>query len=93
MKFDPTVNTGTLLQIVVILASAFTIYSGMREDQVKQKAELEAVKATALAERVQTKEALTELKADMKELQKTTNDVKESLAILRGRAADSGTRK
>jgi septal ring factor EnvC (AmiA/AmiB activator) len=93
MKFDPTINTGHILTLVVIASSAFMVYTGVREDQVKQRAELEAVKATAATERTQTKETLNELKADIKELQKTTNDVKESLAILRGRAADTGAHK
>ncbi|MBT2299289.1 hypothetical protein J7E70_02320 [Variovorax paradoxus] len=93
MRFDPTINTGTIAQIVVILASAIAIYTSMREDQVKTKADLETVKATAITERSQTKEALADLKADVKELQKSTNEVKESLAILRGRAQDNGSRK
>jgi citrate synthase len=90
MKFDPTINTGTIAQIIVIVASAVTIYTGIREDQVKQRAELDSVKAAALVERLATKEALADLKTDVKELQKSTNEVKESLAILRGRQQDNG---
>jgi len=93
MKFDPTINTGTILQIIVVAASAFALYTTVRTDQVQTKAELDAVKASALTERLQTKEALADLKADVKELQKSTNEVKESLAILRGRANDGGIRK
>ncbi|MEJ7685609.1 MAG: hypothetical protein WKG52_00665 [Variovorax sp.] len=93
VRFDPTFNTGTIVQIVVIVASAFSIYTGLKTDTVQQKAELESVKASALVERIQTKESLADLKADVKEIQKTTNDVKESLAILRGRGSDTGARK
>lgn len=93
MKFDPTINSGTILQIVVVAASAFGIYSGMRVDQTATRMKVEAVEAAAIADRQQTKEALGDLRGDMKELQKSTQDIKESLAILRGRAAEPSGRK
>jgi hypothetical protein len=93
VRFDPTFNAGTVAQIVVIIASAISVYAGIREDQVRVKADLESVKAAAVIERLSTKESLADLKADVKELQKSTNEVKESLAILRGRANDGGGRK
>nr|WP_296020814.1 hypothetical protein [uncultured Acidovorax sp.] len=93
MKFDPTINSGTILQIVVVAASAFGIYSGMRVDQAATKVKVEAIEAAANADRQQTKETLADLRSDLKELQKSTQDIKESLAILRGRAAEPGGRK
>ena len=93
MKFDPTINTGTIVQILVVASSALAIYNGIKTDQVQTRADLEAVKAAASMERDQTKAALSELKADLKELRGATGEIKESLAILRGRAADSGGRK
>ena len=93
VRFDPTFNTGTIAQIIVIVASAVTIYTGIKTDQVQTKADLDAVKASAAIEREQTKQALSDLKSDVKEMRTTMNDVKESLAILRGRAADAGARK
>lgn len=93
VRFDPTFNTGTIAQIVVIVASAVTIYTGIKTDQVQTKAELDAVKSATVVDRVQTKEALSDLKQDVKDLQKSTNEIKESLAILRGRAADQGSKR
>lgn len=93
MKFDPTFNTGTIAQIVVIVASAAAIYTGMKTDQVQTKAELDAVKSATAVDRVQTKEALADIKSDIKELQKSNNDIKESLAVLRGRTVETGARK
>jgi len=93
MKFNPEINTGTIIQIVVVLASAAAIYSGIRADQVQVKADVEMVRAASLADRTQTKETLEDIKRDVRELQKSNNDIKESLAILRGRAAEPGGRK
>ena len=93
VRFDPTFNTGTIAQIVVIVASAVAIYTGMKTDQVQTKAELDAVKSATVVDRVQTKEALADIKSDIKDLQKSNNEIKESLAILRGRAAEPGSRK
>lgn len=93
MKFDPTINTGTIAQIVVVAASAFSIYTAMRTEQAETKANVRQVEAQAITDRTQTKEALADLKTDIKELQKSTSEIKESLAILRGRAADTGSKR
>lgn len=92
IRFDPTFNAGTVAQIIVILCTAATVYTGIKTDQVQQRADLEAVKASALNERLATKESLTDLKADVKELSKGMNEVKESIAILRGRSTDKATK-
>ena len=88
MKFDPTVSTGTLLQIAVILGAATAIYTGIVKDLALQKAEIDNVKVVAAQDRASVKESLIDLKTDIKELQKSTNDIKESLAVLRGRTAE-----
>lgn len=62
MKFDPTFNTGTIVQIAVVVALAFAIYTGIRTDQVQTKADLDQVKAIAIVERAQTTQALAEIK-------------------------------
>lgn len=93
MRFDPTINTGTIVQILVVASSALALYNGIRTEQVQTKADVEAVKAAAATDREQTKAALAELKADLKELRGATGEIKESLAILRGRTADTGGRK
>jgi hypothetical protein len=85
MKFDPTFNTGTIVQIGVIIISAFSVYYTMKQDQALQKQELDFVKASILIERASTKDSLIELKSDVKTLQSSMNAMNESLAVLRGR--------
>lgn len=93
MRFDPTLNTGHVLQIAVLVIGGFMAYTAIRTEQVETKASVRAVESQAGVDRTQTKEALVDLKGDIKELQKSTSEIKESLAILRGRAADVGGRK
>lgn len=93
MKFDPTINTGTILQTGVIALSAVALFFGLKAENAQNKAELEQVKAVAAVERAQTAQALAEIKAEMKEQGKTLGDLKEGIAILRGRAADTGAKR
>lgn len=93
MKFDPTINSGTILQTVVIALSGVALFFGLKAENAQNKAELEQVKAVAAVERAQTTQALTEIKAEMKEQGKTLSDLKEGIAILRGRAADTGGKR
>lgn len=93
VRFDPQLNTGHILQIIVLIVGGFTAYGALKSDQQAQRSELEQVKAVASVERAQNAQALADLKTDMKEMRASLNDVKESLAVLRGRAADTGGRK
>ena len=81
------------IAVSILVVGGFSAYGVLKNDQFQQCADLEQVKAVALIERAQTTQALVEIKASVKELQVSTQDVKESLAILRGRAADVGTKK
>jgi len=93
MKFDPTINSGTILQTVVIAISGVALFFGLKADNAATKADLEQTKAVAVIERAQTAQALAEIKLEMKEQGKTLGDLKEGIAILRGRAADTGVKR
>lgn len=92
VKFDPTLNTGHLVQIIVLVVGGFAAYGAVKSEQAENKAGLEQVKAVALVERTQTTQTLAEIKSSVSKLQESNQDIKESLAILRGRAADQSTR-
>lgn len=93
MKFDPTINSGTILQTVVIALSGVALFFGLRADIAATKADLEQTKAVAIVERTQTTQALAEIKSEMKEQGKMLSDLKEGIAILRGRSADTGGKR
>lgn len=94
MRFDPTFSTGTIATIITIIGAASGVYTGVRTDTLQNKADIDTVKAVAVVERSTTSRDLSDLKIAVKELQASTNEIKESLAILRGRAAtETGGRR
>ena len=93
MKFDPTINTGTIIQIGTIIVMGATTVAFFQGELKTQKVELEAVKLAAERDNKRNEEALREIKVDVRELQKSINDIKEGVAILRGRAADVGSKR
>ncbi|KQR55628.1 hypothetical protein [Acidovorax sp. Leaf160] len=93
MKFDPTVSTGTIIQTLVFIIGVATAYGGYREDQVKQDGRIAMVEALADKDRDSTRESLKKIEGQVADLAKSNQDIKESLAILRGRAAEPGSRK
>lgn len=93
MKFDPTINSGTILNTVVVALAAVALFYGVKADNAATKADLEQTKAVSVIERAQTAQALAEIKLEMKEQGKTLGDLKEGIAILRGRAAEPGGKR
>lgn len=93
MKFDPTVSTGTIIQTALLVASIAVSYGKYTEDQTRQDGRIAQVEVLAATEREATKEALREIKGQMGDLQRSNQEIKESLAVLRGRAAEPGGRK
>lgn len=84
-RFDPTVSTGTLLQLVTIIGAAFLAYGTYQQDRATTKLELDTVKASAAAEKTATKESLGEIRADVKEVQRTLNQLGQTLAVIEAR--------
>jgi uncharacterized protein YlxW (UPF0749 family) len=85
LRFDPTVSSGTLMQILVLIGGGIAAYTTYQTDKATQKLEIEQVKQSAVAEKLATKESLTELKTDVKEVQRTLNQVTNTLAIINER--------
>lgn len=81
-RFDPTVSSGTLLQLASILVLAAGGWATYQSDKATAKLELEQVKTAAAADKASNKEALIEIKGDVKELQRTVNQTNQMLAVL-----------
>lgn len=91
MRFNPNIDTGTIVQIVVIAGSMFLGYSQLEKNNALRAAETAQLKAEAQSDRERTDKSLTDIKADIREIAKSVNDVKTDVAVLRGRAAaDTG---
>lgn len=93
MRFNPEINTGTIIQIGTIVVVAVYGVGAFNARLDAQAALIETNRLTAATANSTAVESLKELKTDMREVQKSMNDIKESVAILRGRAADTADRR
>ena len=83
LRFDPTVSTGTLLQIGALVCTVAVGYSTYREDRVETKASIDAVKATAGRDREEMTKAVESFRSDLKELKTKMDGVGENIAVLK----------
>lgn len=81
-RFDPTVSSGALLQIVTLTIGLGGAYATYRSDQATMRLEIDQVKATVATEKTSSKEALGEIKNDVKEVQRTLNQATQTLAVI-----------
>lgn len=84
-RFTPEVTTGTLIQIAVIIFGGVLAYGTYTADKAKDHAEIAQIKVDADTQRAAVKESLTDLKGDVKDIQRTLVDVNQSLAVLKSR--------
>lgn len=84
-RFDPTVSTGTVLQILTIVVATAGAWATYQADRATTKLELDNVKSSAVSEKAATKEALAEIKADVKQVQATLNQLATTLAVIEAR--------
>jgi hypothetical protein len=89
-RFDPTVSLGSIGQMVVIIAGIGSFYATYQADRATWRLEIDQIKASATIEKAAAKESVAELKADVRDIQKTMNSVDKALA---GIQADLNARK
>jgi len=92
-RFDPTVSTGTLLQLGAIVIGASMAYGTYREDRAQTHADIEQVKHDADRDREDVKAAFSDFRDDMKTMKADMSDVKQSLAVLKAQSASGGSRR
>lgn len=84
-QYNPNVDSGTLLQILVMLVGGFVAYGTYTSDKAAQSARITAVEKEVLENKGTVKEAVGDLKIEVKDVQRTLRDVNESLAVLKAR--------
>jgi hypothetical protein len=89
MKFNPEITTGHILQIATIIAGVAIGYGTYREDQSRQDSRIHQIEVIAERDRTDTQKTMVEVKARLDKQGDQLQDIKESLAILRGRAAEA----
>lgn len=85
-RFDPTVSTGTLLQMLLIAAAAIGMYAANEADKRASLMDVAQIKRDVDTNRVNVKEALGDLRSDVKDIQRTLVDVSQSLAVIKSHA-------
>lgn len=96
-RFGPDISMGTILSIVlgIVQLTSFIIgcviaYGIYQADKMKDRMEVSQIRVDADAQRTNVEKNMLELKGDVKEIQRTLGDVKESLGVLKG--ASKGSR-
>lgn len=79
LRFDPTVSSGTLLQLFALVAAFGSAYATYQSDRATLRLEIEQIKASAVGEKVIAREAIHELKADVRKVQETITSVDKTL--------------
>lgn len=79
-RFDPTISTGSLLQIATLLAACGLAYGTYREDRTRTNMEIDQLKASVLADRLIAKESIIELKQDVRKVQETITSVDKTVS-------------
>jgi hypothetical protein len=82
-RFDPTVSTGTLLQIGVLVVGASVAYGTYREDRTQIKADIDMVKVTTARDREDVKTAIEAFRVELRGVQQSIQGANESLAVLK----------
>lgn len=80
VKFNPEINTGTIVQIFVIIAGIFFGYSDLKTRQDVQATQIGGVNLQLLV-----------ITQELKEIAKGQNSLAVDVAVLRGRAAENNT--
>lgn len=80
VRFDPTVSSGTLLQLVAMVAAFGSAYATYQSDRATLRLEIEQIKANAVGEKLIAREAISELKVDVRRVQETITSVDKTLA-------------
>jgi hypothetical protein len=89
MRFDPTVSAGTIMQFVGLLLMFGAAWATYQSDKATQKLETDQIKQQAVNDRIATKESITELKIDLREMQRTLISVDKGMSSLQSELSNA----
>lgn len=70
LKFDPTINPGTIVQVLVVIGSSILAYGSYREERVRQDGRIGQAEVLVERDRQSLRETLQELKNRMEALER-----------------------
>ena len=80
-NFDPTVNLGHVLTFIGFILAGLAAYSNLDKRQTVVEVRNTAAIERSVDQDKQMKESLTELKTDIKDVQRAVNDINRTLAL------------
>lgn len=80
VKFDPTVNLGHVLTFASMVAAVMASYTLLEERVGVLEERSNAAIAQATDRQVEQKESLREIKSDIKDLQRSVNEISRAVA-------------
>ena len=78
-RFDPTVSSGTLIQLGTILVAAAMAYGTYREDRAVVKADIDQLKNSTERDRTDVKGAVEQFRKDVGEMKVDIRDMNNKL--------------
>ncbi len=75
LKFDPQINSGHILQILVLVAGIFSAYSTLDKRVTVADQRLQTIEATAVDRNQRVKEDLGDLKTEVKDLRRAVEEL------------------
>lgn len=92
LKFDPTINPGTIVQILVVIGSSILAYGSYREDRVRQDGRIGQAEVLVERDRQSMRETLQEIKNRMEALERQHQGGREPQAASPSCVAAEGRR-
>lgn len=92
LKFDPTINPGTIVQVLVVIGSSILAYGSYREDRVRQDGRIGQAEVLVERDRQALRETLQEIKNRMDALERHHQGSKEPQATSPSCVAAEGRR-
>jgi hypothetical protein len=82
LRFDPTISSGQLIQIFTLMGGLFVAWGTYQADRTTTKLEIEQIKINAAADKVLAKEAVVEMRAEIRKVQDTITSVDKAVTSI-----------
>jgi hypothetical protein len=81
-RFDPTVSTGTLLTVIVMIIGAVTAYASYREDRAQMRTDIDLLKYQSVNDETTMKGTINDVRLDIKEMKTDITEIKQGMAVM-----------
>lgn len=92
LRFDPTINPGTIVQVLVVVGSSILAYGSYREDRARQDGRIGQAEVLVERDRQSMRETLQEIRHRMEALERQHQDGRERRPTSPACAAGDGRR-